>query len=191
MQINNQRFHDIENKFKALQCDDSPAVWQGLILGLTARALSPEDRKLRTLCAQVLNDGQPLPGTLSALVTELALDAKAGFNKDELSVILPSDESALLTALSQLCYGLTLGLSLRLEKSSDGSLFIKVKDPHILDFLHTLQELQRVDEESELDKEALDTVLNYLEDNLCAIHDALKQDELEAPAPDVKHEVLQ
>lgn len=191
MQINNQRFHDIEAKFKALQCDDSPAVWQGVILGLTARALSPEDRKLRDLCAQVLNDGQPLPGTLSALVTELALDAKDGFKKDELMVILPTDKTALLTALSQLCYGLTLGLSLRLEPGSDGSLFIKVKDPHILDFLHTLQELQRVDEDSELDKEALDTVLNYLEDNLCVIHDALKKDEPEAPAPAVKHDILQ
>ncbi len=172
MRLEHQRFTEISADFKALQSDDSPALWQGLILGVCARRPGLEDKKIKQLCAQILNDGEPLPGRLTALVSEMIIDARSGFEHNEITLLLPSGPaSARLQALSDLCYGLMLGLTLDPEqKSTTGR--SKISDPNLRDFLSTLQELQRVDDQAELDEESFTTVLTYLEETLCALQDS-------------------
>lgn len=172
MHQDTKRFEEISSLFKALQCDDSPALWQGMILGACARRPQIEERKVKLLCAQILNDGEPLPSRLNALVEEMIIDARAGFAHHELTLLLPAAPAqARLQALSALCYGLMHGLSLDPDQKSDHSP-AKISDPNLLDFLNTLLELQRVDEQDELDEESFATVLTYLEETLCAVQDS-------------------
>ena len=171
MQLIPKRYAELEAQLKALQAADGPAVWQGLILGLCAKGLTADSRLLRSEAAQVLNDGQPLPGALIAVITELSLDAEDGYKKNDLPVLLPDSPASLrLKAFSDRCYGLTLGLSLDPKSLGQHQLVSqKIGDPALLDFLRTLQQLQQVDENSELSEDDFSTVLSYLEDELLAL----------------------
>ena len=170
MQILGARFDELKKELQTLQAADGPALWQGLILGLSARGLSADSRMLRDTVAAVLNDGQPLPGALIAIITELAIDAQDGFNKDNLPLMLPkSGQQARLQALADLCYGLTLGLAYD-PKAAAQQVAQKVSSPQRLEFLRTLQQLQQVDPDSSLEEEDFQAVLDFIESELLREH---------------------
>ena len=181
MQILSKRCDELTSQLKALQTSDSPSVWQGLILGLCACGLNAAGRELRDAAASVLNDAQPLPGALIAVVTELALDAEDGFKRQDLPLLLPAGSApARLTGLADLCYGLTLGLSLPKGQAQAGTheALQKINDPQLYDLLKTLQQLQNVDESADLDEADFSAVLSFIENELLAV-----QRRVTAPPP--------
>lgn len=167
MQLLSARYSELSRDFKTMQSDDSPAQWQGFILGLICRGLSADDRQIRQLCAQVLNDSDNLPGTLIANVTEMALDAAEGFKKKNLPLLLPDNKAPAqerLFALSELAYGLTLGLVMGKRES-------KVKDPELLDALQTLNAVHQVEYDTEaIEEEDYQSILEYIESTLLQLH---------------------
>ncbi len=167
MQILSKRYAELSAELQRQQAADGPAVWQGLVLGLCARGLTADQRALRDSCAAILNDAQPLPGALIAVITELSLDAQDGLEKNNVPLLQPAGSSAeRLQALADLCYGLILGLAFDPKSSGTSRPTQKVASPKRLELLRTLQQLQQVDPSGELDEDDLNEVLSFIESEL-------------------------
>ena len=136
--------------------------WYGLILGWISRGLEPSGGLLGAL-SSIMNGGEPLPGSAAAALTGLALDARGAWRSgaDARTLLafpdrrVPAPER--LRVLSDLCCGLTLGLTC----GDDG--FTRDKPaPGLLEDLRSLSALSEVDTAGQLEEEDLDAVLEFI-----------------------------
>lgn len=139
-------------------------VWYSLMIGVLSKGVKPASRIFINIFSNLLNDGQPLPGTLIAALTNLAMDTEDKIeNADEDLFAMPDDsfdKRLRLKTLADLSYGLSLGLTV---SASDGSLE-KITDKEALADLNTISEVAKVDEEAELDEDDLDNVVGFMID---------------------------
>ena len=144
---------------------ENPFQWYALVIGVMSRGMESSGRILIQTLSNLLNDGEPLPGTIVATMTNLAMDLEDRLeNADSDLFAMPDDSydnSLRLKVLADICYGLSLGLTVNAQS---GALEEKIKDTKLLEDLNTISEIARVDPESELDEEDLDNVLEFLID---------------------------
>ena len=82
--------------FKRYGIHDDPALWQAFTLGLTAKGFIPGDRVLTLKVCELLNDSNPLPGEIIALITGFAIDAEEMLkNGHTPKLMLPSSDESL------------------------------------------------------------------------------------------------
>ena len=111
---------------------------------------------------ELLNDSNPLPGEIIALITSFAIDAEERLKNGKVPELMlpPSDDKpqARLYALAQSAYGLSLGLSCDLKGFDD------IKDKDLKDDLKTLIQIGKLDTESEeLDEDDFKSVKDFME----------------------------
>ena len=148
--------------FKRYGIHDDPALWQAFTLGLTAKGFIPGDRLLTLKVCELLNDSNPLPGEIIALITGFAIDAEEMLkNGHTPKLMLPSSDEkpqARLYALAQSAYGLSLGLSCDLKGFDD------ITDKDLKDDLKTLIQIGKLDTDSdELDEDDFKSVKDFME----------------------------
>ena len=143
---------------------DTPYQWFGFTLGLVARGVDPGARDFLSLCSMILNDNEPLPGNTVAALTNIALDCQRNLkNKSSQETLLVFPDSKVsknerLKVLSDLAYGLSLGLS----ADGQNGILHKIEDPDLLDGLHTLSAISDVDPNEDLAEDDLSEVLTYI-----------------------------
>lgn len=149
-----KRYNDL---LASQESDDTVSTYQGLILGLTAAGFKLEDNSLNSKLKELLNSGQSFPGSVIAMVTDLAIDAKMMLQDSKIEFLIPSNRQEQLLALSQLCYGIAMGLAM----SGD------TRDPRLVEYITAINDVSRVDyEESDFDAEDLKVVTGYLAEAL-------------------------
>ncbi len=138
--------------------------WYALMIGAMAKGVSAGSRVFMNIFSEILNAGEPLPGSVVAALTNLAMDSEEKLsNADGDLFAMPDssvDKKIRLGVLSDLAYGLSLGLSISAQSGKPE----KITDKELLKDLNTLSEISRVDTEDELEEEDLDSVLEFMID---------------------------
>ncbi len=149
-----KRYNDL---LASQESDDTVNTYEGLILGLTAAGFRLEDNSLKNKLQEILNAGQSFPGSIIAMVTDLAIDAKLMLKEHKIEFMIPSSRQEQLPALSELCYGIALGLAM----SGD------TRDPKLMEYVTAINDVSRVDyEDNDFDDEDLKVVTGYLAEAL-------------------------
>lgn len=157
-------YSDLVQDLKNAGISEAPYQWFGFTLGLICRGIDPSSREFLSLCSLILNDNEPLPGNTVAVLTNIALECQRNLkNKSSQNTLLvfPDDKFPKierLQVLSDLAYGLSLGLSADGQKG----ILHKIEDPDLLDGLHTLSAISDVDPNEDLAEEDLSEVLAYI-----------------------------
>ncbi|MBO6258502.1 MAG: hypothetical protein J6M93_04125 [Succinivibrio sp.] len=155
-------FNNLSSRLKKAGISDETYQWYGFVLGLISKGFSPQERSIVQLCAEFLNDNQPLPGTLIAELTSISLDCKIACEEQDKDILKFPDNKQLkryrLEALSDLAYGLTLSLPIDVKKGKMG----RISDPQLLDDLRSLSEIAKVDQDSEFAEEDLSEILDFI-----------------------------
>ncbi len=150
---------------------DEEYMWLGFITGALAKGLLPGENELNTALKEILNGGEALPGALSAALTSEALEIRRSFKSKNPQILPFPDEHAKdnekLRALSELASGLNLGLALKKGQGLTNTL----KKGPLLDFVHTLGDIAKVDTDGTIDPEDLKSVLDYMNEQLTQIFD--------------------
>ncbi len=150
-------------KLKQAGLAEGEYTWYGLILGLLCAGFEEGSHQQIFLCQQLLNDAEPLPGTLTAALTSVSLEAYELLKTESDGLLqLPGSDTAAplrLRALSDLVCGLELGLS---GDRQSGGLKSQISDPQLLETLRVFNEISQVDQEGDLDEESLQEVCLYI-----------------------------
>ncbi|MGN1281128.1 MAG: hypothetical protein ACI4UM_04415 [Succinivibrio sp.] len=164
MTVKNGLYKKILEDLTSAGLTDGHFVWYSLMVGALAKGVQPASRVFINIFSNLLNDAQPLPGSLVAALTNLAMDTTDRIeNSDEDLFAMPDDsydKKLRLKTLADLSYGLSLGLTVNAE---DGSLE-KITDREALADLNTISEVAKVDVDAELDEEDLDNVVGFMID---------------------------
>lgn len=166
LQINSA---EIFNTLKKAGIDEDQYQWTGFITGAVAKGISPGGSDLSRHISDILNNKTPLSGILSAFFTTLAIKVQKELDNDSGDFFfLPQEGNDLqtLTALSDLCAGLCLGLSL----SPDQGVVSKITSPELADFIKTLGSIADVDTQGPTDPEDLKAVVDYMSSQLRLIY---------------------
>lgn len=157
-----EEFNTLTSRLNKAGIVDETYQWYGFILGLISKGFSPSERSMMQLCAEFLNDNQPLPGALIAELTSLALESKIACDEHDSNILKFPDEKIprqqRLECLSDLAYGLTLALPIDVKKGK----MEKISDPQLLDHLRSLSEISKVDKDAEFEENDLKDVLDYI-----------------------------
>ncbi|MCI6939333.1 MAG: hypothetical protein U0O25_00055 [Succinivibrio sp.] len=164
MTVKNGTYTKVLNDLNKAGITTTPFVWTSLMIGMMSKGVEAGSRIFINSFSSLLNDNQPLPGEIIAVLTNLGMDLKEKIEKgDEDLFSMPDssfDKKLRLQTLADLSYGFALGLTVN---SEDGSLE-KIKDKEMLADLATISEVAKVDIEAELDEEDLDNVLGFMID---------------------------
>lgn len=135
--------------------DDLPTVYQGLIYALIANGYDAGSRELRTKVASLLNGGEGLPGSMIAMLTDLAVDAGEALKQGKPQFLMPGEQKDRLQALAGLAYGTALGLPFK----ADGTTF---EDHSLMEEVMTLNDIGRVDDEGDFSEEDFKVIVDYI-----------------------------
>ncbi len=161
--MSTSRYHDYQKLLQQEGSDDSPPVFLGVILGLLANGFEEGSKELRDKISDILNGGEPLPGSLIAMITELSIDAQKALKQGKIYFIWPDDNREKLTALSALCYGCSLSLPFKRDGSSHNN-------SKVMDDIITLSEITRVDEDGEYSEEDFEVILEFISKTVLKIY---------------------
>lgn len=154
-------FNEIMATLHKAGINEDEYQWLGFLEGAIAKGLEPGSATLSKHISDLLNGGQPLPGSLSAFLTSLAIEIANKFTKSDNDLFFfPCDEENLvkLRCLADLCSGLCLGLGL----SPQEGMVKKINSQALTDFIKILGNIADVDLNDASDPEDLKYVLEYI-----------------------------
>ena len=176
MTVKNGLYKKILDDITKAGISENQFTWYSLMIGAMAKGVEPGSRVFMNVFSNLLNDAQPLPGSVVACLTNLGMDVKEKIEKADQDLFAMPDDSfdkkLRLQTLADLSYGLSLGLTVNKE---DGSLE-KTNDRDILADLATISEVSKVDVEAELDETDLDNVVEFMLDVVTRYYQIHQQD---------------
>lgn len=164
MTLQNSSYEKIQKELTGAGIVEQPFAWYALMIGVISKGMEPGSRVYNSVFSSLLNDGQPLSGSIIAVLTNQGMDIveKLKGNSEDLFAF-PNDKvekKQRLQTLADLSYGLSLGLTVDPE---DGSLE-NITDYEMKADLNTISEVAKVDLEAELDEDDLDSVVGFMID---------------------------
>lgn len=164
MTLRDSSYEKILNELTNAGIVEQPFAWYSLMIGVIAKGMEPGSRVYNGVFSNLLNDGQPLSGSIIAVLTNQGMDvAEKLKSSSEDLFAFPNDKvekKQRLQTLADLSYGLSLGLTVNAE---DGSLE-NITDYDMKADLNTISEVAKVDLEAELDEDDLDSVVGFMID---------------------------
>ncbi|HAR80058.1 MAG TPA: hypothetical protein DCR21_04430 [Succinivibrionaceae bacterium] len=140
--------------------------WYSFLLGLLAKGFEPGSRAANKAFSEIFNDALPLPGAVIAFLTTAGIEAKEAFDEETEDLLKfpdsTEDAAVRLSALSDLAYAVSIGLSMDEEKGR----LTDISDPALFDELNTLSEISKVDSSADLMEDDLNEVIAYIKNTL-------------------------
>ena len=161
--MSQNRYLEYEKLLQAEGSADTPSVYQGFILGLAVNHFPCADKVMRKKIQDFLNGGEPLPGSLIAMITDLAVDAENDLKQGKLNFLLPESEHDKLSALSGLAYGLSMALPFKVDGTTH-------KSAEVMDAVMTLSDIGKVDEEGDFSSDDFQVILDFIAQTLLKIY---------------------
>lgn len=154
-------FASLKRDFATLKADDSFENFCGFVFALCAHNLQAGQREFNSRVAQIYNDDLPLPGTMIAVATNLALEARSCLEGRQ-PLPLPFDGARdncdKLSFLGEFAYGMALGIGL-----FEGNDF--------RDELQMLSAISTVDPDTYEDDESFETLTDFMQNLFAAVYD--------------------
>ncbi|MGN0902455.1 MAG: hypothetical protein ACI4M9_04145, partial [Succinivibrio sp.] len=93
MTVRNGAYKKVKTDLESAGIKESQFVWYSLLIGIMAKGIEPGNRIFMNVFSQLLNDGQPLPGSLVAVLTTLGMDLKEKLENADADLFAPPDDS--------------------------------------------------------------------------------------------------
>lgn len=169
----NTLYQSTYQSFTQSNFEESIQTVQGFILGLLAQGFDSADRKILKLTQDILNDGITLSGKGVAVFTTLLLELERELKDNKIQLFLPQKDDQVkpqerLRALGAIAYGALLGLTIPQQAlpfnviaDPEQSKAMRTRGkitPKEHEQLETLEQIAKVDPNSDLDEEDYDLI---------------------------------